>query len=372
MNAQTLIALTLSAALLPTACRTVPREVSARMSANDPHAYYQAAEHVKKIKIVPGLLAFPLVPIVAVAGVLTLGQYNPTVFVDENSKTDAAERYYTKGAELGDADCQYALGLIYKNGGFNLHKNAKLAAQNFAKAAVQGHAPAIGALAECYLTGSGVAYDPAKARELFAIAKRSGLSSADNSLARADSALARDAQMRKSKQIIQAINDNNIAGVREIIRSGCDVNFATAPMPDMSAMVRTTSSHISGIPAPLAYAAALGRTEIASILIQAGANVNQADRFYQTPVEFAATNGHSATLAVLLRAGANPNGCYAPNRWKPIQRAARYNRSECVRLLIAAGANPNEHHYGVTPYQIARGNGGIATCQVLLSMGAVP
>ena len=68
-------------------------------------------------------------------------------------------------AELGDAEAQYQLGLLYLDGK-GIKKNEKLAEELFKKAMEQGHLDAQRKLAFCYLYGRGVKQHLAYSLEL--------------------------------------------------------------------------------------------------------------------------------------------------------------------------------------------------------------
>ena len=56
---------------------------------------------------------------------------------------------------------------------------------------------------------------------------------------------------------------------------------------------------------PLHQACAHGHTEVARILLQAGAEVNRGDLYDWTPIHIAARHGHAAIAKLLLEHGAN-------------------------------------------------------------------
>lgn len=72
-----------------------------------------------------------------------------------NGDFQQAVTFYLQAAELGDAEAQYDLGLLYMEGK-GVKKDEKAAAGWIQKAADQGHNEATRKLAWCYLYGRGV------------------------------------------------------------------------------------------------------------------------------------------------------------------------------------------------------------------------
>ena len=72
-----------------------------------------------------------------------------------------------KGAELGDAETQYALGLRYFGSGMTTEQDYKKAAKWLKKSAEQGYAPAQCYIGECYSFGLGVEKSMKKAAEWY-------------------------------------------------------------------------------------------------------------------------------------------------------------------------------------------------------------
>ena len=89
-----------------------------------------------------------------------------------------AARFYDLAARQGDAESQYLLGLMYKEGE-GLARNDKEAVSWFAKAAAQKYPEAQSALGDMYENGRGVAKDRIEALKWYITAKKNGDSIAD-------------------------------------------------------------------------------------------------------------------------------------------------------------------------------------------------
>ena len=73
-------------------------------------------------------------------------------------------------------------------------------------------------------------------------------------------------------------------------------------------------------------------------LITGGANVNMPG---WTPLAYAAYNGHTEIAAVLINAGADINAA-SENGHTPLISAARGGHIEIVKLLLGKNADPNK------------------------------
>jgi ankyrin repeat protein len=106
----------------------------------------------------------------------------------------------------------------------------------------------------------------------------------------------------------------------------------------------------------LGLAAFFGHRDAARLLLEAGANPNQASRnaLHVTPLHSACAAVHAAVAGLLLQHGANPNA-EESNGMTPLHTAAGTGNREIAALLRNAGADrARQSHDGRTPAAIAR------------------
>merc|ERR1712100_21540 len=89
-------------------------------------------------------------------------------------------------------------------------------------------------------------------------------------------------------------------------------------------------------------------TEIAKLLLENGAKVNQADTEGRTPLNEAAEQGHTEITNLLLKKGADPNNIARKSDGStPLHYAAN---AEIAKLLLDNGAKVNQaDNDGYTP-----------------------
>ena len=145
-----------------------------------------------------------------------------------------------------------------------------------------------------------------------------------------------------------------------------------APTQQQAARQRLQEQNIppSAYNNTLIEAAKDGKTELVSLLIDAGADINAVDEDGDTPLNWAASNGHSECVKLLLAApGIDVNKTNEYYGGTPLNRAAFNGRSECVKLLLAApGINVNKADmHGNTPLYWAAYKGHSACVKLLLA-----
>jgi uncharacterized protein len=115
--------------------------------------------------------------------------------------------------------------------------------------------------------------------------------------------------------------------------------------PKINAEVRSAKDESA-----LMFAAINGHLEIASALIDAGADVNKTG---WAPLHYAATKGHVGMIELLLE-----NHAYidteSPNLTTPLMMAAMYGTVQALKVLLEAGADPQlKNEQGLTAIDFA-------------------
>ena len=116
------------------------------------------------------------------------------------------------------------------------------------------------------------------------------------------------------------------------------------------------------------------RADRVAPLLSRGANVEDPDKYGNTPLYLAAVQGETEIVRILLAAGADPNKeSFAEDQGAPLCAAAAWGHTDIVRLLLEGGADPNLVERGpMTALIWARQNKHTDTEQALLSAGADP
>ncbi|EKT53144.1 tetratricopeptide repeat protein [Providencia sneebia] len=112
----------------------------------------------------------------------TDGDYYLGVLAQHQDNYEEAARWYRKGAESGDAYCQYALGYLYENG-LGVEQNYKQAKAWYVESAEQGQASGQFALGMFYHDGIGGDVDYQKARMWYEKSAELGVAASLNNLA---------------------------------------------------------------------------------------------------------------------------------------------------------------------------------------------
>lgn len=117
---------------------------------------------------------------------------------------------------------------------------------------------------------------------------------------------------------------------------------------------------------PLEQAILRNKTDIALILLDAGADPNRTNATQRTPLHLAIDRNNPQLVAALLNAKADPNPRDKAG-WTPLHHAAAKNQLESSRALLAGGANPMIlSELGGTPLHEAAASAGAELIQLLL------
>jgi ankyrin repeat protein len=174
----------------------------------------------------------------------------------------------------------------------------------------------------------------------------------------------------RSMLLMKAVANNNSGQVRQLLRQGADPNL------DAQDSIMT----------PLITAASCASPDITTMLIQAGAKVNQGS-YYEfggdeettnsTPIRWAAERGNLEIVQALLHAGANPNAqeidftLNSNVTYRDITPLLGDPVLPVLAALLKAGADPNlDTSDRFTPLIAAASNGDYEGCYLLLKAGA--
>lgn len=105
--------------------------------------------------------------------------------------------------------------------------------------------------------------------------------------------------------------------------------------------VENTPMVTRNLSTPLLTAIGNRDEELACKLIDAGANVNQADTWGKTPICYASRLGLIKVVSKLIDKGAYVDSRTFKTGFTPLHEAAESGHEEIITLLLNAGANPN-------------------------------
>ncbi len=124
---------------------------------------------------------------------------------------------------------------------------------------------------------------------------------------------------------------------------------------------------------PLMLASLFGRSSVARVLLDHGANVSAVSDGGFTALHDSATRGDHAISKMLVKAGADLEAVAAAGGYTPLQVAATRGHAEVMSVLIEAGANLNNRGlHGWTPLCSAANKGHRGAIKMLLQAKADP
>ena len=148
--------------------------------------------------------------------------------------------------------------------------------------------------------------------------------------------------------LIVVLKKNRIDLAQLLIDAGADINQPA----------------LNGI-TPLMTAAYEGQTEMVRQLLAKGANPAASDRLQKNAMIYAAGEGRTSVVTLLLENKIDPNATYG-NDLTALMWAAGFGKTDTVRALLAAGADPKrKDNRGKTASDIAREQNFAETAAVL-------
>lgn len=120
---------------------------------------------------------------------------------------------------------------------------------------------------------------------------------------------------------VDAVRENRIDDVKELLKSGADVN----------------AKDMFGGNTGLHWSARLGLAEMARLLIENGADPNARNDDNDTPLHWAAREGQKELVVILLAHRAKVNAVGKAG-WTPLRWAEAQGHKDLARILVAAGA----------------------------------
>ncbi len=158
-------------------------------------------------------------------------------------------------------------------------------------------------------------------------------------------------------RLVQAVRDNKLSTVTELLDQGVDSN--------------STDSDLADARTALYHAAVFGYSDIAKKLLDKGAKVDLgAPATRQTPLMIASFNENRDLVLLLLKAGAQVNA-QDPAGDTPLTQAARRGNAELLGILIDAGADVEMRTgEGLTALCLARQSNFTAAMKVLEQAGS--
>ncbi len=121
----------------------------------------------------------------------------------------------------------------------------------------------------------------------------------------------------------------------------------------------------------LAYAAGLGRTKMAKLLLDTGADIDlRSGEEGKTALHVASANGHSKTVDLLAKSDASVDAFDGDGR-TPLWLAAYFDHPEVITALFENGADLNVADFSsITPAQAAASRGNVGALKALVRHGA--
>lgn len=188
----------------------------------------------------------------------------------------------------------------------------------------------------------------------------------------------------------EAILNSSLEEFRQMLAGLADVNTMVIPLFQYTALhlaahsgdvekvhavlqrkpeleIRTTNQKYT----PLHVAVTNNHAATASVLLDAGANIEAVANDGLQAIHLAAMRGYANVTKALLQRGANVHATEANNA-TALHAAAFYGHAEVVRMLLEGGADPNrKDRGGLTPFTLAQRKGHTAIQALMKNVNQV-
>ena len=174
--------------------------------------------------------------------------------------------------------------------------------------------------------------------------------------------------------LLEACRKGRAEDIQKLLKQGADVNArAVLPQPEKDEEAIPADWNEGAGGTALIQVSAAGNSEVAGLLLRAGADVNAIDERGWPAIMRAAYFGHGEIVRALLESGAAPDLREMHQGATALSFAARQNHADTVRMLLDAGANPNAAlTNGWTSLMWAVERGSPDVVRMLIEAGADP
>jgi hypothetical protein len=163
-----------------------------------------------------------------------------------------------------------------------------------------------------------------------------------------------------TQSLLPKMNDDNVNAAQQLSDAIEKNDIATA-----SSLISSGSLNLNGNPLPLHHAAFLGRVEIMTMLLDAGADINAVDKNRNTACRVAIWYDQFDALKLLVERGANL-GVVDSTGSSLLSNVARHRKDERIAILLLDAGAPLD---GLSNYHFVALVTSVAVFNRLLARG---